>query len=199
MVLTGLRGVGKTVLLNKFKTLSLQNQWLWVGTDFSESASISEETLAIRLLTDLSLVTSSILYSTTPQKTIGFASNDSHTEQYLTYDVLVNMYKSIPGLVSDKLKTILEIVWSCIRESATSKIIFSYDEAQTIYDSPKKDQYPVALLLDVFQSIQRKDIPFMLVLTGLPTLFPKLVDSRTFAERMFRIVFLNQSKPLQYS
>ena len=32
----------------------------------------------------------------------------------------------------------------------------------------------------------------MLVLTGLPTLFPKLVDSRTFAERMFRVVFLKK-------
>ena len=30
----------------------------------------------------------------------------------------------------------------------------------------------------------------MLALTGLPTLFPKLVDARTYAERMFRIVFL---------
>jgi len=47
-------------------------------------------------------------------------------------------------------------------------------------------------LLDVFQSIQKKDIPFMLVLTGLPTLFPKLVDFRTFAERMFRVVVLKR-------
>ena len=30
----------------------------------------------------------------------------------------------------------------------------------------------------------------MLVLTGLPTLFPKLVESRTYSERMFRVVFL---------
>ena len=30
----------------------------------------------------------------------------------------------------------------------------------------------------------------MLVLTGLPTLFPKLVEARTFSERMFRVVFL---------
>ena len=30
----------------------------------------------------------------------------------------------------------------------------------------------------------------MLVLTGLPTLFPKLVEARTFSERMFRVLFL---------
>ena len=32
----------------------------------------------------------------------------------------------------------------------------------------------------------------MLVLTGLPTLFPKLVEARTFAERMFHIVTLDR-------
>ncbi|MCK4574466.1 MAG: ATP-binding protein, partial [candidate division Zixibacteria bacterium] len=50
----------------------------------------------------------------------------------------------------------------------------------------------LSTLLDVFQSIQKKEIPFMLALTGLPTLFPKLVDSRTFAERMFHVIFLDR-------
>src|ERR1700733_8742969 len=56
MVLTGLRGVGKTVLLDTFKPLALQRKWLWVGTDLSEAASICEESVAQRLLTDLSVV-----------------------------------------------------------------------------------------------------------------------------------------------
>jgi hypothetical protein len=32
----------------------------------------------------------------------------------------------------------------------------------------------------------------MLLLTGLPTLFPKLVEARTYSERMFHVVFLDQ-------
>ena len=32
----------------------------------------------------------------------------------------------------------------------------------------------------------------MLFLAGLPTLFPKLVESRTYAERMFRVLFLDR-------
>lgn len=32
----------------------------------------------------------------------------------------------------------------------------------------------------------------MLALTGLPTLFPKLVEARTFAERMFRVIVLDK-------
>src|SRR6266576_2764693 len=48
LVLTGLRGVGKTVLLDTFKPLAIQTGWLWVGTDLSESASISEARISIR-------------------------------------------------------------------------------------------------------------------------------------------------------
>jgi len=57
LILTGLRGVGKTVLLETFKPIAIQEGWLWVGTDLSESASVSEESLATRILTDLAVVT----------------------------------------------------------------------------------------------------------------------------------------------
>src|ERR1700733_12218366 len=60
MVLTGLRGVGKTVLLETFRPLALQENWGWVGTDLSESASLSEERMAIRLITDLSVLASNV-------------------------------------------------------------------------------------------------------------------------------------------
>src|SRR5437764_13871761 len=58
MVLTGLRGVGKTVLLDTFKPLAIEKGWLWVGTDLSESMSITEERIVTRLVTDMSVVTS---------------------------------------------------------------------------------------------------------------------------------------------
>jgi hypothetical protein len=41
-------------------------------------------------------------------------------------------------------------------------IVFAYDEAQNLADHSAKDQFPLSLLLEVFQSIQRQDIPFML-------------------------------------
>ena len=47
------------------------------------------------------------------------------------------------------------------------------------------------MILDVFQSIQKAGVPFMLALTGLPTLFPKLIEARTYAERMFHIASLS--------
>ncbi len=192
MVLTGLRGVGKTVLLDTFKPLAIKEKWLWAGTDLSESVSISEEALAQRLMTDLSVVTSNIVIGTVERTAIGFTPKTEYRHQKLSYETLLNIYKTIPGLTADKLKGLLEFVWASIKPQGVQGVIFAYDEAQTMADHAEKDQYPLALLLDVFQSIQKKDIPFMLVLTGLPTLFPKLVESRTFSERMFRVVFLKR-------
>ncbi len=189
MVLTGLRGVGKTVLLETFKPVATDKDWLWVGADLSEAASVSEATLALRLITDLSIVTSAYSVEVENQP-LGFAKETGKTTSALDFEMLVDLYQRTPGLQTDKLKAVLELVWTGLQGHGVHGVIFAYDEAQTLSDQPQKDQYPLSLLLDVFQSIQRKEIPFMLLLTGLPTLFPKLVEARTFAERMFRVVFL---------
>ena len=70
IILTGLRGVGKTVLLESFRPICTQEKWLWVGADLSESTSVSEETLATRLLTDLSVVSSSMTITNGDQLTL---------------------------------------------------------------------------------------------------------------------------------
>ncbi len=194
LVLTGLRGIGKTVLLDEFRPLAVEKGWLWIGSDLSESSSVDEERLATRLLTDLAAVTSGIEV-TSGRSTIGFGRTSSSPRyEALDHAVLRGLYEQTPGLISDKLKRVFDVVWEVIStlDHPIPGIVFAYDEAQNMSDHPAKQQFPLALLLDVFQSIQRRGIRFMLVLAGLPTLFPKLVDARTFAERMFRVVFLKR-------
>jgi hypothetical protein len=188
LVLTGLRGVGKTVLLDTFKPLAIRRGWLWVGTDLSESVNVGESALVVRLLTDLSVVTSAMVVKQTDAP--GFAG--SLTDVSLDFTTLVNLYAKTPGLAADKLKAVFEVVATAVAHENKRGIVFAYDEAQILSDSPANNEYPLSLLLDVFQSIQRKDTPFMLVLTGLPTLFSKLVEARTFAERMFHVVTLSK-------
>ncbi len=194
MVLTGLRGVGKTVLLESLRPIAGREKWLWVGTDLSETSSLSEQNLATRLLTDISVVTSSLINRSWRTSKPGFLSQTDLFEERLSFDTLAGVYDQTPGLVSDKLKRVLELVWERITsiDQGPRGIIFAYDEAQNLTDHAEKDQYPLSLLLDVFQSLQRKGIRFTLVLTGLPTLFPKLVEARTFSERMFHVVFLDR-------
>jgi hypothetical protein len=190
LIVTGLRGVGKTVLLETFKPTAIKRKWLWVGTDLSEAASLSEGNIALRLLADLALVTSTIVVGQEEKARIGFRPG-GRREITLNFETLTAIYSNTPGLVADKLKTVLEVVWQAMQRRGVG-IVFSYDEAQNMSDHSAKEQYPLSLMLDVFQSIQKKAIPFMLVLAGLPTLFPKLVEARTFSERMFHIMTLDR-------
>lgn len=192
LVLTGLRGVGKTVLLEELKPMALADGWLWVGTDLSESASISETHIAQRLLTDLSVVTSSIKIGQDTRPTYGFRLKPDIVDVTLGYDLLIQIYDGTPGLTVDKLKAVFNFVAPNVAAAGKKGIVFAYDEAQNLADHAQKEQYPLSVLLDLFQSVQRADAPFLLVLVGLPTLFPKLVEARTYAERMFRVLFLKQ-------
>lgn len=192
LILTGLRGVGKTVLLDTFKPLAMKRGWLWAGADISESVSITEENLSLRLITDLALITTGVELTEQQTQDFGFVPQPLEVTHHVDFAFLRSLYEDTPGMAADKLKAVLEFAWSCFRGMSKKGIIFAYDEAQNLADHAEKDQYPLSLLLDVFQSIQKKNIPLMLVLTGLPTLFPKLVEARTFAERMFHVVFLNR-------
>ena len=191
LILTGLRGVGKTVLLDSFKPKALKEKWLWVGTDLSESSSINEERIALRLLTDLAVVTAGLQVAEQKISSLGFGTKQKKVPITLDFNTLQNIYRATPGLPSDKLKQVLELVWSAFHNRDEKGLIFAYDESQNLSDHAEADEYPTSLLLDVFQSIQRKGIPFILVLVGLPTLFPKLVEARTYSERMFRVLFLD--------
>lgn len=192
LILTGLRGLGKTVLLTTFKPAAMEAGWKWVGTDLSEASGVSETTLAQRLLTDLSVFTSSLTIRRELVLDMGFVPQRETVPQRVDYDYLWSLYERTPGLTADKIKTVLEHVWTLIKEVGVNGLVFAYDEAQNMSDNPGKGQYPLSLLLDVFMSIQKKDVPFMLVLTGLPTLFPKLVETRTYSERMFTVIDLKR-------
>jgi len=192
LVLTGLRGVGKTVLLETLKPIAIQHGWLWAGTDLSESASVGEETLAVRILADLAPLVANLVVGEEETRRIGFTAREEKTPVHLEFALLRAVYAQTPGLASDKLKAVLELIWSSLRGTRARGIVLAYDEAQNLGDQAVRYEYPLSLLLEVFQSLQRKELPFLLVLTGLPTLFPKLVEARTFSERMFHVTTLTR-------
>jgi len=190
LVLTGLKGVGKTVLLSELKPIAMKNRWLWVGADLSEKASLTETNIAIRMMVDLAAVTSHVPFDTSDAKQIRFREPKKVTRN-LDYWTLEEIYNGTPGLVSDRLKPVLEIACSAIQKSGFRGVVFAYDEAQNMTDHAAQEEYPLSLMLDVVHSLQSKGVAMMLVLCGLPTLFPKLVEARTYSERMFRVMFLN--------
>jgi hypothetical protein len=191
LVITGLRGVGKTVLLESLKPIALTEGYLWAGTDLSESASETEHTLAVRFITDLAAVVSSFSVEESESQTIGFMPIVEKTETKLSFNTLYTVYHNTPGLEADKLKNVLEIVWFTVKPKVKG-IVLAYDEAQILKDKAKEKQYPLSLLLEVIQFLQRKQIPCFLIFTGLPTLVTTLSETRTYTERMFQIIHLDK-------
>ena len=195
VILTGLRGVGKTVLMDdKYRPAAIDANWAWVGSDFSESSFLNEQNLCIRLLTDLSVFSSGLTFEKKMATSFGFMSADKETQSF-DFDFLFSVYAATPGLTADKLKAVLQMVWEAAQLRGTRGIVFAYDEAQVVSDREEKDEYPLAVLLETFQSIQRKGARYLLLLTGLPTLFPRLVESRTYAERMFAVQEIGRLTP----
>ena len=180
------------MLLDSLKPSVTSQNWIWIGTDLNESASISEDNIATRLCTDLSIATSTIVVSAVRKRPMGFGGEEAEEANTLTYERLKWIYDGTAGLPLDKLKAVLEAAWEALSMTGARGIVFAYDEAQNLTDHAAKERFPLSLLLDTFQSLQRKGLPVLLVLTGLPTLFPKLVQARTFSERMFRSIFLSR-------
>jgi hypothetical protein len=180
--------------LGHLKPIAQRAGWLWTGDEFSEQTSLNEDRIVVRLITDLSLFLGSIFVKTQVELPMGFTSKPTAKQRPLGYDDLQNIYDTTPGMVADKLKSVLRYVGRMIAATRVRGIVFAYDEAQNLADHAQKEQYPLSLLLDVFQSIQKHPagLPFMLVLTGLPTLFTRLTEARTYSERIFHTLMLDR-------
>lgn len=192
-ILTGLRGVGKTVLLEELKPIAQNNGWLWTGNDLSESSSLTEDRIARRIVVDLSSLLAPLVIR--PQTTfpLGFTAQAPEPIP-LRFDDLWNIFEATPGLTDDKLKAVLSHARSILETTSLRGVVFAYDEAQNLSDHAAAKEFPLSVLLDVFSFFQRtpSKCRFMLVLSGLPTLFPKLNEARTYTERMFHVMHLQR-------
>jgi hypothetical protein len=194
MVITGLRGVGKTVLLEELRPLAAERGWLWTGNDWNEAAAVSEKDVATRLIVDLTKVLAPIVSYRLNELPLGFTSKATSSDRPLAFDDLWNIYNSTPGFNSDKVKAVLEHVAKIIANAKIRGIVFAYDEAQNLADKKDREQFPLSLVCDVFSNLQKRDLgcQFLLIMTGLPTLVTHLNEARTYTERMFHTLLLDR-------
>lgn len=190
VLITGLRGFGKTVLLDQLRKLAEADGWLWVGNDLSESSALSEERLALRILTDLARAFSERMQ-------VPGGRNDAENvglDNAMTFDALKALYERSPGLSSDKLKTVLARAGAVLTRARLVGMAFAYDEAQCLCDHAERDEYPMSMLVETVSALQRREgtTPTILVLSGLPQVFEQLTETRTYTERMFHVMTLER-------
>lgn len=185
MRLTGLRGVGKTVLLGEFQAIAEKGGWASAVLEFQPGHN-REDAMAGALLNvtqDSKLRLSRIERI---KKAVGGAVKSAGTlgigwnEFQVTYDPMVEQQRE------DITKALFEVVETAIQKGRTGFVLL-LDEAQIIRDETKRDgEHPLSLLISSIAALQRREIPLGLVLCGLPTLTGNLLKARSYTERMFR-------------
>jgi hypothetical protein len=191
---TGLRGVGKTVLLKEYERIARRHEWVVVRRDWS--ARLCEEADFATAIADylreavetLSVKAKVKNRVTTAMKAIG------QVQVQLGEGVVVSVgpgsepRKSAGSVLEDRLRVALTHVGEIARVQDRG-VALMFDEAHSVYDRPAKRQYPLGALLSALVAAQDDDesaLPVMLVLCGLPPLIGNIHAARSNAERLFR-------------
>jgi AAA ATPase domain len=199
ILITGLRGYGKTVLVDHMRTIAEECNWLWVGNDLSESSSLTEERLALRILTDIAQALESRLQPASLsslqlrlEQKVGHIPH-SQRDMY-TFEGLKQTYEQSPGLPSDRLKAVMVRVTDLVQRLKLNGIVLAYDEAQCLSDKAEQSEFPLSMLIETVSSLQKRSglAPCLLILSGLPQLFDALTSTRTYTERMFHVMALER-------
>lgn len=191
--ITGLRGVGKTVLLKRFERDAKARPHRWVVLRRDLSPRLREEgDLAVAMQDYLQIALEEV---STGAKVKRHLSQALEAVGQVSVEVAGGVTVSVGGRAS-KQRSILEerlrkafIHVGQAAADAGRGIAFLFDEAHTIYDQPKRHQYPLGALLSAVVAAQDQDdppLPIMLVMCGLPPLVTNLQAARSHSERLFK-------------
>lgn len=185
MRLTGLRGVGKTVLLGEFQAIAEGAGWASAMLEFQPGHN-AEGTLVTALTTVAQSSRERLSKVERIRKAVGNAARQAGTlgfgwgEFVVTYDPIVGEPRE------DMTRSLFEVVEMAV-EKGRAGFVLLLDEAQVVRDETKRNgEHPLSLLISSVAALQRREIPLGLVLCGLPTLTGNLLKARSYTERMFR-------------
>jgi AAA ATPase domain len=190
--LSGLRGVGKTVLLKEYRAAARERDWVVIRRDLTARL-CHEEDFAVAIADDLD--TAIRAFSTTAKLKAMLASARAAVGEITVglpdgTSVSVRPGSSTgPSILEDRVATALTHVGQ-LAAKAGRGVAFLYDEAHTLHDQPRRRQYPLSALLGAFVRAQDEDeppLPAMLVVSGLPPLVQNLQAARSHTERLFRV------------
>lgn len=186
---TGLRGVGKTVLLKEYRKEAKDLGWVVIRRDVSPRLS-NEADFAVAIRDDLEKAAAELSLTAKLKNRLSKAKSViERIEVGLPGDVTVSIGGggARTSLLEDRVRDgLLEV--GRIAKTAGRGVAFLYDEAHLLHDRPRKAQFPLSALLGAFVEAQDDDdeeYPLMLVVSGLPPLINNLQEARSHSERLF--------------
>ena len=185
--ITGLRGVGKTVLLKEYEKIARDLNWVVIRRDLGPRLR-DEEDFALAIT---GYFQEALEELSGGQKLVAKAKAvaDSIEEITLPFAGGVKLKDRAPkGVLEDRLAKALIQIGKIAHEDGKG-VAFLFDEAHSMYDDKSKKQFPLGALLSAFVAAQDDDaepLPVMLVLCGLPPLVGNIHAAKSNAERFFR-------------
>ena len=189
---TGLRGVGKTVLLKEYERIARGHDWVVVRRDWStrlcEEADFATAIASyLREAVEALSVKARIKNrAAAAMKAIGQVQ--VQLAEGVTLSVGAGAGQPAVSVLEDRLRVALTHVGEIARAQGRG-VALLFDEAHSVYDRSAKRQYPLGALLSALTAVQDDDeepSPMMLVLCGLPPLTGNIHAARSNAERLFR-------------
>lgn len=184
--LTGLRGVGKTVLLKEYRNIARERGWVVIRRDLSKRLN-DEADFAIAISDDLKAAAAEL--SSTAKVADLLKRAVAAIDEVKFGPVKVSRGQGSPQpVLEDRVRDALLRVGELAKEAGRGAV-FLYDEAHVLADHEKQQQFPLSALIGAFVEVQDDDegeFPVMLVMSGLPPLVRNLQDARSHSERLFR-------------
>jgi AAA ATPase domain len=183
MRVTGLRGVGKTVLLETFAERAREHDWEPAFMEL-QPAHNTDALLAAVIGTLLGRTRERLSRIARLRSAAGKALRS--TSLQVSWEE-VSLSVSFGSKREENLaRDLFDTVEVALAKGRTG-VVLLLDEAQLIHDErDRHGEHPLSLLLAPIVALQRQEIPLGLVLCGLPTLTGNLQKARSYSERLFR-------------
>jgi hypothetical protein len=192
MRVTGLRGVGKTVLLAEFGERARAAGWSVAAIELAPRHA-TERALADTLAAQVAETRAGLSRVARIKSALGHAGRAAARLGVTYNDVKVSLDALGPSTPSSdtarSLSANLYEALAAARKHEREGFLLLLDEAQGLRDErDRRGEHPLSLLISTVSALQRTEPPLSmgLVLCGLPTLIGNLLRARSYTERMFR-------------
>jgi hypothetical protein len=183
--LTGLRGVGKTVLLGEFGENARELGWATTYIELLPRQN-TDRGVASGLIEALTGTREEISRIERLKGAVGNVARKAGTLGIGWGEFQVTYQPGTTAEQQDLSRALFETVESVVKHGWEGLMLL-LDEAQVIRDETRPTgQHPLSTLIASVSSLQKAQLPVGLVLCGLPTLTGNLLRARSYSERMFR-------------
>jgi hypothetical protein len=187
---TGLRGTGKTVLVETAAARAEAAGWLTLEGCGKTATPKERVYILLDSLSQADIVAVS-LPELTLEQSVARGARLLRPARISVAGVSFRPEPLTARAPADRMRDALVRLSDALADAGRAGALLLYDEAHLLADDRSRERYPLSSFLAALGGVQRTGEPRVrVVLTGLPTLSVNLKRARTYAERMFRHVVL---------